>query len=428
MLRNLLQGDSNERNQPLLARIRKHPFHFVVVFLCLINITLILINAGIWLMAAYQQLFLRADFTSFYTGYYMVRVGEGENLYERTLQSEYQQFFMGGLTFEGGVLLFPNPPFVAILFSPLSLLRLDVAFYIWTLMQLGLLAWLLVRMKYLFTIWDKNEIFVLIITTLAFWPLANSLLLGQFSILLLALLVQLYINMKNFRLTKAGLWLAFMAVKPQTLLLPGMMSINRRYWPMALSALIVGLILFGASSIILGIQPWQGYVQSLISLGSYFDQYGVNPNSEYTIRGVVSNLLGNSQGNLTNIVSMIILLVGMIFVWMMWRKSVAQEQPRFVLFFALTIFLSVLLSLHLNPHDSLMLVLPAALFYDYLRQRDYPQKAYTIFILTCPIVFFIAAFSPFNLFGLIRPPIVMMFIMLGWMAFYLVREIQYQEN
>jgi hypothetical protein len=184
MLRSLLPGDATEIDEPFLVRIRKRPFQFLIILLCLVNITLILINIGLWVIAAYQKLFFAADFTSFYTGFYMVRIGEGVNLYNSALQAKFQQLFMGGMTFEGGVLLFPNPPFIAILFSPLSFLQLDAAFYIWTLMQLGLLVWLLFRIKYLFPHWERYERIVLIITILAFWHLTNSFLLEQFSLFL----------------------------------------------------------------------------------------------------------------------------------------------------------------------------------------------------------------------------------------------------
>jgi hypothetical protein len=148
----------------------------------------------------------------------------------------------------------------------------------------------------------------------------------------------------------------------------------------------------------------------------------VDPTTEYTLRGVLSNILGNSQGALTNVISMIFLLIGMVLVWFLWRKDVPQNHPRFILYFAFTILLSVFLSLHLNPHDSLMLVLPATLLYDYLRQSDYPRKAFSILLLISPMVFFIAAFTDLNILGIIRPPILLMLILLIWIIKYMMME------
>jgi hypothetical protein len=422
MLKQLLQDGQDNTHESLISRVRKRPYHYLVVLLCLINITLIAVNAGLWLVAAYQRLFIAADFTSFYTGFYMVRMGEGPNLYDPALQSRFQQQFMGGLMFEGGVLLFPNPPFVAIAFSPISLLPLDIAFYLWSLIQVGLLIWILFSMNRLFSHWEKHERIILVITILAFWPLTYTFLLGQFSLFLLLALLQMYIAMKNSKLTQAGLWMFLLTIKPHTLLVPGMMTLNKRYWRMAATAVITGVIIFIATSLVIGLKPWQGYIRSLQALGSYFGKYGVHPDTEYTIRGVLSNILGNSQGNLTNIISIIILLIGMIFTWWLWSRDIPQNSSRFILYFAFTILLSVFLSLHLNPHDSLVLVLPAALFYDYLQQGSFPRKAYSIVLLVSPLIFIFTRFSNINIFGVIRPPVIIIIILLVMMTKYLILE------
>jgi len=420
MLRRLLKNSSGETHESRRTWIRKNPFRFIFALLIIINITLIAINAGLWITAAYQKLFVRADFTSFYTGFYIVRVGEGSNLYDAALQSSYQQQFMDGITFEGGVLLFPNPPFVAIVISPLSLLPLSPAFYVWSLMQLGLLIWVLFSLNRLFSHWDKRERIVLIITILAFWPLTYNFLLGQFSLFLVIGLLQMYIAMKNSKLTQAGLWLVLLSIKPHTLLVPGMLTLNRRYWHAAITAVITGLFIFIVTWLIIGLKPWQDYIRSLLSLGSFFGKFGVTPSTEYTIRGVLSNILGNSQGTLINIISTILLLSGMIYVWLIWRKGIPQDDSRFSLYFAFTILLSVFLSLHLNPHDSLVLVLPVAIFYDYLRQTNYPRRVYSMLVLISPVVFFIAAFTSYKIFGLIHLPVIIILILLAWMVYYLI--------
>lgn len=422
MLKLLFQDGLGDAHLSWIARIRQKPLHYLVILLCLINIALVLVSIGFWIIAAIQKLFIAADFTSFYTGFYLVRVGEGANLYNAAIQSIYQQQFMGGITFEGGVLLFPNPPFVAIIFSPISYLRLDAAFYLWTLLQLALLIWILFRLNQLFSHWDRKERIILVITILAFWPLTYNFLLGQFSLLLLVSFLQMYMALKNSKQIHAGLWMVLLAIKPQTLLIPGMMTLNKKYWRVALTAVIAGILLFIATSLIIGFQTWLGYIQSLKALGSYFGEFGVTPSSEYTLRGVLSIIMGKTQGNLTNIISAIILVVGMLGVWILWMRNTSLSNTKFSLFFAFTVALSVFLNLHLNPHDSLVLVVPAALFYDYLRTGNYPKKVYSLFLLIAPIVFILASFNSFNIFGVIRPPILFIFILLAWMAYYLLAK------
>jgi hypothetical protein len=415
MLKRFLHDDEEEQGGSFLTRVRKKPFQYLILLLCLINIALVIVNAGLWVMAAYQQLFVAADFTSFYTGYYMVRAGEGVNLYDPVLQSMYQQEFMGGLTFEGGVLLFPNPPYVAIAFAPLSLLRLDAAFYLWSFIQVAVLVWVFYCLIRLFSDWEKHERIIMVITILAYWPLTYTFLLGQFSLILLLGFVQMYIAMRNSKFVQAGLWMFLLAIKPHSLLIPGMMTLNKRYWRVAATVGVTGIIVFIATSLSIGLNPWLAYIQSLRAIGSYFGEYGVNPNSEFTIRGVLSNILGNTRGDATNLISLVVLLLGMGVVWFLWKKGIHQNSSEFGLYFAFAVLLSVFLSLHLNPHDSLVLVFPAALFYEYLRVNDHPRKAYSVLLLLSPMLFIFTSFSDFNFLGIIRLPVIIELVMLrGW--------------
>jgi hypothetical protein len=408
------------KNESLFVRIRKRPIYYIFVFLLLLNISLIAINAGIWIIAARQKLFVAADFTSFYTGYYMVRVGDGDNLYDMAAQARYQELFMGGLIFEGGVLLFANPPFVAIIFSPLSLLPLGTAFYLWTIVQLILLIWMLYSINRLSSHWNKHERLLLITTILAFWPLTNTFLLGQFSLLILLGLLQMYIAIRHSRLGKAGFWLVLLTIKPQTLPIPGMIVLNKRNWHGAVTTAISGIAIIIFSSIFLGIGTWIQYIQVLPTVSNNFGKFGFIPDIQYTLRGLLTNILGYSQASIINIISICVFIGGIVFVWLLWMQGVLADSQRFKLYFAFTILLSAFLSLHSYPHDDLILVLPAVLFYDYLRENNYPRKAYSILILISPIVFFIAAFSSFDLFGIFRPPVIIILIFLVWIVYYLM--------
>jgi len=414
--------------EPLLVKIRKNPNQYLIAFLSIVNITLIAVNIGLWIEAARQKLFVAADFTAFYTGYMMVRQGDAENLYDMDAQTRYQQTLLPGLVFDGGVLPYLNPPFVAQFFSPLSFLTLETAFYLWTFIQLGLLAWFLIGVNRLFSHWQKNERTIMIITILAFWPLTYTFLLGQFSLILMVSMLQTFISLKESRLANAGVWLSLLFIKPQILLITGMITINKKFWRGAVSLLATGLSIFVVSSIFMGVKPWFQYIRSMLSLGSYFGQYGLHPKIEYTFRGVLATILGYSQGAITNTVSLIALIAGMVLVWWLWRGLHHRKNSRLELGFSFTLLLTIFLSLHLNPHDSLLLVLPALLFYDYLRQNNFPKKVFLILMLLSPSIFLFATFNSFNFLGVIRPPVVVIVLMLAWMAKYLVYEFQLQKK
>jgi hypothetical protein len=329
---------------------------------------------------------------------------------------------MGDVNFKGGLLPYLNPPFIALLFSPLSFLPISAAYFSWMVMEIGLLIWLIVLLNKLFYDWTKQERRIMTLTILAFWPLTITVLLGQFSLLFLISMLQMYLAIRRSKWGKAGLWLVLLIIKPQTLPIPGVMTLNRRFWRIAITAAISGIAIIIFSSIFLGFSVWLQYIHVLSTMISNFGKQGFNPDVQYTLRGILTNILGYSHAKVINFTSAGIFIVGVLFVWLIWMKRVPADSQRFKLYFAFTILLSAFLSLHTYPHDDLILVLPAALFYDYLQKNNAPRKAYYIVILVSPVVFFIGAFTRFNLFGVLRPPVAIILILITWIIIYMIKD------
>ncbi len=422
MLKNILNNETIGEKESLLISIRKKTISFIFVFLVLINISLIFINIGIWIIAARQKLFIAADFTNLYTGFTMIKEGDGARLYDLDTQAKYQQAILSGLTFENGLLPYLNPPFIALIFSPISLLNINAAFYLWSFFELGLLAWLIYLLHRTFADWNTQEKTILIISLLAFWPLANTFMLGQFSLLFLICFLQLYIAMRNNNKIIAGLWMFMLIIKPQSLFLPGGMTMNKRYIHVAISAVIICIMVIIFSSLLFGFNSWVKYFQVLPIMSRYFGEYGFYPDIQYTLRGILTNILGYSHASIINTLAVIALAGGMILIWLLWKRAVFENNFRFELYFAFTISFTALLSLHMYPHDDLILVLPAALLYDYLIKNNYPRKAYSILVLISPVIFFISAFSKFSILSILRPPVIVILIFLGWTIYYLLKD------
>jgi hypothetical protein len=397
-------------------------YNILIVVISAINILIIGFSIAIWIGSAQQHLFLSADFTNLYTTFMIVKNGDGEKLYELGVIADYQNKILDGRTIEGGVLPILYPPIFSLLLSPFSLLPLNSAYYLWAVIQLGLLIWVIRILNLLFLGWNKTERLILILTLLAFWPLAITFLLGQVSLFILLCFCQIYISIKNNKFSKAGLFFSLLMIKPQTILIPGMMILNKRYWRIALAAIIIFSVLVIFSSVFLGFTIWGQYARLLPTMSNYFGEYGFYPAGQYTLRGMLSNILGYSNGNLINILNNIVLFVVLIIVWYINRHGIPADSLRFNINFSVTIVLSAFLSMHLYPHDDLILILPAAIFYDYLRQNNYPIKAYSLFILISPMIFLIAAFNHSNIFGVIRPPIIVIIILLIWMIYYMVLD------
>jgi hypothetical protein len=66
-----------------------------------------------------------------------------------------------------------------------------------------------------------------------------------------------------------------------------------------------------------------------------------------------------------------------------------------------------------------MLVAPTVLFYAYLRERNLPRRAYAAFVLCWPLLFLISECVIAESLR-VRPPVVVMAVLVLWMTKYLV--------
>lgn len=141
----------------------------------------------------------------------------------------------------------------------------------------------------------------------------------------------------------------------------------------------------------------------------------------YNFKGVLTGILGASHGALINGLSWAALAGSMLLTLWIWRGSWAPGDASFDLRMAFTLLSGMFFNLYLFPQDSLLLILPVILFYNYLRQRGLPIRLYSTFILLCPVILLISEFSIGDKLG-IRIPVVAMIILLGWMSYALWKE------
>ena len=76
-----------------------------------------------------------ADYTAFYTGWTIVLDGNGANLYDPATQAAVQREILGGRSFEAGLNLFNNPPYLVLPFVPWHS-PLQTSYLVWAIIQL----------------------------------------------------------------------------------------------------------------------------------------------------------------------------------------------------------------------------------------------------------------------------------------------------
>lgn len=138
-----------------------------------------------WIFFLPQSLHGHTSFRQLYTAGYMVRTGHAHELYDYTAQ----KFFQDQLVSREAVLMpFIRPPFDALVFVPFSFLSYSSAYVVFLILSVGLLA---VSVRLLGP-WTENlrasHKWLPIAIFASFVPVASALMLGQDSILLLALL------------------------------------------------------------------------------------------------------------------------------------------------------------------------------------------------------------------------------------------------
>lgn len=387
----------------------------------IINSSLGICYVGLWLMLAAQGQFWRADFSAYYAGWRIVRDGQSAHLYDLDTQARYQQEILDEGGFQGGVLPYLNPPYATIPFVPLAWLPRAAAFWVWSIGQVVLLVWLARLLLRLSRGWSNRERWLLLCGVAAFPPLLITFMLGTFSLLILICLLRYYLALKQNQEKRAALWLVLGTVKPQLMLMPGVVLVGARRWRALLTTLLAGVALVVLSGLLMGWQSWLGFARILTTVNNIYGDIGIVPTVMYNIKGTLALLLGNEQGALINHISLVLFGAAVLVVVLAWRGAWRPDNARFELYMAFALVLGLLFLPHLNPHDGLLLVVPSTLFYCYLRQRNLPRSSYAAFALSCPLFFLVTEFTVGGGLG-IRGPVVAMLILLVWIGIYVYRE------
>jgi hypothetical protein len=137
-------------------------------------------------------------------------------------------------------------------------------------------------------------------------------------------------------------------------------------------------------------------------------------------------ILGNEQSSPISLISYTALMTVTALPLWLWNRPWQPDEATFELRMAFTTMLGLLFSLHLNPQDSPMFIVPVTRFYAYLRQRNLPRRAFAAFALICPAVIFISEFTVRGRLGT-RIPVLVMIVFTVWMARALSGEYRKQR-
>jgi len=322
-----------------------------------------------------------SDFFSFYTGWAIVRDGQGGRLYDLDLQSAYQAkaFGLESSQSHRGLLPFINPPHAALILTPFAYLTPKTAASLYLLFNCLIAIWVLYRLWQLAADWSRDAQMLLLTTTLAtevFWYALGS---GTMTMLIFLCLTEYYLAMRAGRDVRAAIWLIAATIKPQLILLPAFIPLAQRRWRLVGMVATLGLLVGLSISLSFGFHIWEDYLRVLRQVGTHGEAYGASPMLMDNLRMI---LYWTAPPAAVVPLVYLALLAGVVGTCWLWRSA-----RHFGLRFALTMLLGLILAPHLNYQDTVVAILPAAIGYDFARsQRPELLPMFQVLVLAATFV------------------------------------------
>lgn len=226
----------------------------------LLTITGYLFTALVGVFFIFQAInFAPHDFANYYFGAYFLKTGElTADLYfpfqfnKLITELGYDNIFLSYA---------PNTPFLAILFYPLTFLKLATAKIVFNFLSLGLF---LISLKKLITVYPVKPIYFFLIPLIFLIPLRNNFLFGQVYLLLFFLLTEGFLAYKNKDYLKMGIfWGIAILFKVFPVFLFGMLLFKKQKKAFIYLS-ISCILLLGFSLVINGFEIWEFYFKSVL--------------------------------------------------------------------------------------------------------------------------------------------------------------------
>ncbi len=312
----------------------------------------------------------------------------------------------------------PYIPAFVTLFLPLSFFPYTTSYYLWIFLNLAILVFTMIRFSRAIGGRGGRDILLQLIVCL---PVFSNMFLGQVNIWLLIGLAEFFLATRRGKDLQGGLWLGWLLLKPQTLILliPGLLI--RRRFKALLGFAVACLAILLVSVLLVGI-PGLGRLANLLLESSA----GVaTSNSHFEImmnwRALAYNLGRIMPGPLSWGLAMAGAAVTVLVALALWLRPVDLTSPRFGLLLFCTFAATFAATWHAHVHMVLPLI-PLILFlYD---RRIMPWWVVYVWLLGPPAVFPLAVLVmpgiAYSLFGLLT--LALNIFLLAWSAWTLWRN------
>jgi len=311
--------------------------------------------------------FYVSDFSAFLTSAYIIKDDNAGNLYNLNTQRKYLNEVIKPYKRGEVVLTYRNPPLLAFLFLPYTLIEPILAFKVYVFvssMVVFLGIFILTRKLKL-----KSTYFAIIASI--FYSTISTLITGQLGSYLLLILCLIYVNILENRYTQAGLLSTLLLFKPQYALLIPLIWIALRFNKSYLKAVILGGIVFIiANFLIFGSNPFPEYISFLYYSETY--NMGTDIEKNYSLLSLLSVFTSNP-------LSITLIVSALLYILFLLLYITKKNNRKILLFTGILIILP--LAVHVNLADLIMSLVPLIFFVSEYNRSGNTKYLYSVIII-----------------------------------------------
>lgn len=293
-----------------------------------------------------------ADFRHLYTAGYMVRTGQGHELYNYALEEKLQNEIVG----PERTIPFDHLAYEALFYVPFSWLGFRAAYFAFAAVNFLCLIVAERLFRPNLASLESLERFVPEAMFFCFPPVVLAIILGQDSILLLLLAVLSFRALEMGQEARAGALWSLGFFKFQLVLPVILLFLLWRKWRFVVAASLCGAAAIGLSAWVAGISGTRAFLATMMEMSVHLStdvlryKFGTNPDAMPNLRGLIDALAAPHFAAI--VVQAAVAAATILVIILAWRM-----QPSL----PLAILAAVLVSYHGLIHDASLLILPLGL-------------------------------------------------------------------
>jgi hypothetical protein len=361
------------------------------------------------------------DFSSFYTAAKMLQDGHGHQLYDLSSQEATQISVVPvSVKKRRAALPYNHPPFEAIMFLPLASFSYTTAYWVWFVINIGLLTGVVVTLRKSLPTLRGASFLLWAAACLSFDPIFIALIQGQDSILLLFCFCMVFAALRRGSDSRAGCWLGFALFKFQVVL-PFMVpffflrrkAILRTFLSVAALLTLVGLKAVG----------WQGSLHYPSFVWALNHNAKLRPlvasQGTASLYGLISSVTRSKHPDLSVGLLLVLSAILLAISTAVWRRAQPAEFQSNQLAMAANLLIALLLGYHIWLHDLSVLFLAILLILEFLASNPLLLHSWAkriilvcMAILFCsPITFVLLAYH--KLYGITTVILVLLLVLVA---------------